>query len=651
MSTVMKSARVTQRFWPNRLASCDASPTITATALWISCAWLGFALGIAESLVRLVCDLTLRSVSDPDLWLHWHTPWLAPIAQAAWFFGFGLPLALPHHIAPRSTRFTIRYGLMALGAWSAVAAIPGLHPWAVMALVAGITARFARFVPIDPPRRILKLRLSMALASLWACLFLSTAVWPAAQLAWRRIVTPLPSAGAPNVVLVVLDTVRADHMSMYGYNRATTPRLSTWADKGVRFNNARATTPYTLGTHASMFTGLPMSQTSARANRALDGRCATLAEALRDRGYDTAGFVGNIFYGSARYGLSRGFNHYHDTPGNSTRAFSVRALLRSTRLGDEIVTWLERKWRILRPMQRQRLDASELNAEIFTWLDADRSSHRPKFLFVNYFDAHSPYSLPAHAPQPYSTRSADVIERSIGGDAHVDRISAESLTHVRNAYDDGIAWIDANLDALLRGLESRGVLKNSVVIVTADHGEMLGEHDFFGHGQTLHREVVHVPLLILRAGQHKLPEGVVIDAPVSVRDLPATVADLLGDKVALGPRFPGASLRRHWEPREHGEYVGGAPAPIMSELEHMPWMEREPLRPAAFGPMWLLFDGRHNYIRHAHDTLGTRELLYDLATDPAEELDVARDPAYRSTLERMRAEWVRQTGPRMRLSR
>jgi arylsulfatase A-like enzyme len=379
-----------------------------------------------------------------------------------------------------------------------------------------------------------------------------------------------------------------------------------------------------------------MSSTSARANRALDARWPTLAEALAARGYDTAGFVGNIFYGSARYGLARGFAHYHDTPGNVTRALSVRALFASTRLGAEIITWCERKWRILRPMQRERLDAAQLNAEVFTWLDRQDVARRPRFVFVNYFDAHSPYTLPGHAPQPHATRDPVALDRELGRERGSACPNPDLLRDVVNAYDDGIAWIDANLERLLRGLEDRGLLDNAVVIVTADHGEMLGEHGFFGHGQTLHREVVHVPLMVLRGGRGALPEGAVVETPVSVRDLPKTVLDMIDDGRAPPGLFPGRSLRRLWR---SGGPAPEQPVPVLSELEHMPWMPRLPERPAAFGPMWLLYDGRYSYMRHHHDTLGVCETLYDATHDPFERADRLNTPSGQAVVDQIRRAW------------
>lgn len=331
---------------------------------------------------------------------------------------------------------------------------------------------------------------------------------------------------------------------------------------------------------------------------------------------------------------------------------TLRELLRSCRLGAALVTWCERKWRILAPMQRLRLDAGELNREALEWIDGTRSSGRPFFLFVNYFDAHSPYSQPGEAPQPFSRLTADRLEARLKRlqqceerhdrspspalAAEITGLRAEVHSRLRDAYDDGIAWIDRKLEELLGELERRGLLDDTLIVVTSDHGEMLGEHGLIGHGNTLHRQVVHVPLVVLGARGMRVPGGEVIPRPVSVGDVPATLLELLGDPEA--GRFPGRSLCRFWADVANTATVDG---PVLSEVEHMPWMPHTPRMPVAFGPMWLLTEGRWSYHRQDHETLGTRERLFDLVADPAEDCDLSADPAHRATLEALRQRFER----------
>jgi arylsulfatase A-like enzyme len=154
---------------------------------------------------------------------------------------------------------------------------------------------------------------------------------------------------------------------------------------------------------------------------------------------------------------------------------------------------------------------------------------------------------------------------------------------------------------------------------------MLGEHGMFGHGQALHRPVVRVPLIVLGPG---VPAGRVVDRPVSLRDVPATVLDLTGDP-APG-RFPGRSLARSWGA---GGDAGGL---VLSEVQGMPWEARSSRFPAASGPIRLVTEGRWAYHRQEHESLGRVERLFDLEADPGEARDLSGDPAHAATLRRLR---------------
>jgi hypothetical protein len=144
---------------------------------------------------------------------------------------------------------------------------------------------------------------------------------------WREGARALPPPGSPNVLLIVLDTVRADHLSVYGYGRSTTPNLEILARGGVRFNRARAAAPWTLASHATMFTGLWPHELGSRWMHPMRGDVPTLAEHLGSSGYATAGFVGNTFYCAYDSGLDRGFTHYRDYPVNWVSALRTAKLL------------------------------------------------------------------------------------------------------------------------------------------------------------------------------------------------------------------------------------------------------------------------------------------------------------------------------------
>jgi arylsulfatase A-like enzyme len=434
------------------------------------------------------------------------------------------------------------------------------------------------------------------------------------------------------VILIVLDTVRADSLGIYGYARDTTPNLSKLAGRGVRFDRAFSTAPWTAPSHASLFTGRWPSEISVGWNRPMDGSHATLAEVLAGRGYSTAGFVANTTYCSEETGLARGFAHYEDYD------VTLRGVLLCSSLIERALNFLHKHPGLASylgqagPSSGDRKDASRINRDFLGWLDGRSVPARPFFAFLNYYDAHHPYlspepeAGPSFGRKPESARDYRLLKTWWGRDKR--QIEPGDVELARDSYDRCIAYLDDQLGRLFDDLDHRGVLDHSLVIVTADHGEHLGEHQLFGHGCSVYRPELHVPLLVV--GKGIVPEGRVVERPVSLRDVPATVLDLLGGNY---PRpFPGKSLARTWNgslnPTESLSDL------ILSEIEAPP--EDDPnrgLSPAARGPMISVVDEEFHYIRGGDG----REELYDLKRDPAEIRDLASLPELASKLGRFRA--------------
>jgi arylsulfatase A-like enzyme len=292
-----------------------------------------------------------------------------------------------------------------------------------------------------------------------------------------------------------------------------------------------------------------------------------------------------------------------------------------------------------------------INRDALAWLSAQQGQGRPSFVFLNYYDAHAPYQPPAAyrrqfglstlppADQEAILREFHRLGRRQSGPAPGDPRRAEELARAatdlrRDAYDDCIAYLDGQLGGLFDELQRRGGLENTLVIVTADHGEHLGDHQLFGHGHSLYRPLLDVPLLVLYP--RGAPAGRRVREPVSLRDVPATVADLLG----LGGQspFPGRSLARCWAP---GPAPGPRPAePLLSEVEHQRKFSPSPHIPASRGPLQSLVAEEKVYIRHADG----HEELYDLEGDPAEAHDLAGSADVRPVLERFRAALARLLG-------
>ncbi len=298
---------------------------------------------------------------------------------------------------------------------------------------------------------------------------------------------PGPAPAAPaNLLLITLDTVRADRIGAYGYPAAETPHLDRLAREGLRFEQAAATAPLTLPSHATILTGLLPSRHGVRNNGAgaLSPTVETLATRLSAAGYRTGAFVGS-FVLDRRFGLARGFATYDDEIERGPRAGSLEAERPGSLVVDRALAWLA------------RLD-----------------DPRPFFAWVHLYDAHAPY---APAP-PFSDR------------------------HPGRPYDAEIASVDHEVGRLLAGLGERAA--RTVVAVTADHGEGLGDHGELTHGLLLYESTLRVPLLLTAPGF--LPAGRSVADPVSLADLAPTLAGVLGLEFAppqLAGRDLGAALR------------------------------------------------------------------------------------------------------------
>ncbi len=421
---------------------------------------------------------------------------------------------------------------------------------------------------------------------------------------------------ARNVVLIVWDTVRAYNVSAYGHPRETTPNLTQWARSGVTYRSAVAPAPWTYPSHSCFFTGQWPYKLNTQWNFTLDTPDPTLAEYLASRGYQTAGFAANTNCCSYESGLARGFARYEDYP------LSPRALLSRTVPGKWILTKLltlgayydpslgafyEQKWAAL-----QSRGAREVNDGFLDWMSRRRPD-RPFFAFLNYFDAHDPYIPPAAFAQhfgipPRTRKDYEFLVDYVG--LLNDKQRERDLRMAVDCYDDCIAFLDNQLGQLLEKLRAQGLLENTDVIITSDHGEAFGDHANFGHASTVDLDETGVPLVILSPSA---PAGRVVNAAVSLRDLPATVVDLLG--LSAGSPFPGRSLAAYWA---FPAARGAAPeitTPAFSEMADWTAFEKNPPRGLGFGgfEMSLVVDG-HHYTRNGIDG----ERLFDLTVDPFE---------------------------------
>ncbi|MGH7505526.1 MAG: sulfatase [Longimicrobiales bacterium] len=428
----------------------------------------------------------------------------------------------------------------------------------------------------------------------------------------RRAFAALPGAdaGAPNVLLIILDTVRAASLSLYGYGRPTTPNLERLAARGVVFERALATSPWTLPSHGTLFTGRYPHELSANWKTALGERYPTLAEVLAGRGYVTAGFVANPFYGSYEYGLDRGFVHYEDfvvSLGQTLNSASLGAFVLAGRPGFSH-NFFRRVLHNYEYLGRKKAD--DITADFLDWLGAGRD--RPYFAFLNYMDAHVPYTPPRDLAERFGVRPPlPLVDRITGDRSSLTEEERRAGDHDRNRYDASIASLDRELGALFDELDRRGALDNTLVVITSDHGEHLGEKGIYGHANSLYMQNLHVPLMLWQPD--RVPEGGARIADiVSLRSLPATILDLIGADDET--RIPGESLAGLWQSAH-------APSDPLLASVRKGINVREDL-PIAKGDLYALVAGARHYIRNPDGS----EELYDLAADMADATALGATP-------------------------
>ena len=542
--------------------------------------------------------------------------WLAPLANLPLF---ALAVAIAVLVVPAAARRGTAVGTaLALAVLEVGLVSARVHPLATTPLAIGGATQATRFLLARVTRPMALIRASalvLALASTAGALgWNTTAVQRERALRASR---PAPCPGAPNVVLLVLDTERASSLGAYGAARATTPRLSRLADDGIRFRRAMRTAPWTLPSHVSLLTGRYPHQVSAGWNAALDGHVPVLGERLRAQGYATGAFVGNLVFLRADYGLARGFERYVDHPLDVDGALATSTLWRGmARLASRASGRL---------LEVGRKPAVQVNREFLRWREG--VGGRPYFALLNYFDAHAPYNPPTPHDTLFTPRQALVHELP-----HVAPPDPHVVRGLADAYDASLHAVDAAMGDLLDALDRRGDLANTIVIVTADHGESFGEHGYLAHGGGVEFPTqLHAPLVVHRP--RGAPTGRVIDAAVTLRDVPATVLDLVGAPADL----PGRSLRPHWAPDGQPGCAIGSPlyAGVRTRPAIPDWY------PLARGTLRTLVRGPWQYIVR-HDG---RVWLYDLSTDPAARADLASAPAHAAALDSMRAALTRVEAP------
>ncbi len=580
---------------------------------------LAAGFGLVAGAVEVIAALVRFHLMNRTIYMGSEMVWQLPLADAMIFLLAALPVVAVGTLWKR-----LREPPVVLSLGSALVVFAGLlltekiHIAAEAMLAAGLGVGAGRLLlpRAEPLRRRVRYGVPGAVLLL---VTLGLVQRPLGAAKERREIARLPAvAGShPNILLLVLDTVRAWDLSLYGWGRATTPRLSEWAARGVLFQRALAPAPWTTLSHAVMFTGRYPTDLPVSWRTPLGSEFPTLAGVLRHAGYATGGFAGNYLNLGRGTGLSAGFLHYEDYP------FELVPWLRSTSIGLRIL----REDRIKELVGRRRsipgLVASDVNRRFLHWQEEQGS--RPWFGFLNYFDAHAPYLPPAPFDTMYMGKSDPPVdrywqnlERAYGRPS----VPAAELGEEVDAYDGAITYLDGQVDSLLKSLAARGALDHTIVVVTGDHGELFGEHDLIGHGNNLYLPVLHVPLLIVATGH--APPNARIPSLTSLRDLPVTLLELAG---VPNPGIPGHSMIGLWDAN-----ALAVQDTLMASVDYNWLIPNFPPSPVLRGPMRSVVLDSLQYIRNGDGG----EELYHLGRDPWEVQNLVALPEYQSDLQRYR---------------
>jgi hypothetical protein len=603
---------------------------------------LAFLAGAVAGTLE-VAHLGVRHLieQDPRRAFIWELWWMAPSAGALAFTLVALLAAVGVTVLARvrgtEAHLSLRWvvAVLAFGAVYSMLESPRfrLAQWSVLVLCAGVAVAAARGAAGRPSTFRALVRRATPVVVAGMAIATGVGLWTLPGPLERRRLDRLPDAGEglPNVLLIILDTVRAESLSLYGYARPTTPKLEQWASRGVVFENAISSSSWTLPSHASLFTGRFHHEVSADRLTPLDDTYPTLAEILSEHGYATAAFAANFTYVSEGTGLARGFARFEDFPVTWGRFFISSWLCRE--IAGRLLSLNQRPW-------RTGPKTAEHNTDDFLTWSEERGGDRPFFAFLNYLDAHAPYVSPQRFRERFPSDQGAVLRI-------VEGITETDLVGTVAAYDAAIAYLDEQVDRLLRAMEERGTLDDTWVIVSSDHGELFGEHGLQGHGNALYLPVVRIPMLVIPPGG--LARTVSVPDWVGLTDLAATILDVSIDEQ---DRLPGRSLARFWETSGANPTIAGVGpgVPAGSEADDasrsmtvtdvdigssvvLTEVNQNTANPTAWEPtaqgsLKSVLSGRYQYIR---STTGVEE-LYDAVVDPDQLRDLSDTEAGRLPL-------------------
>jgi arylsulfatase A-like enzyme len=402
------------------------------------------------------------------------------------------------------------------------------------------------------------------------------------------------NSSLPSIVVITLDTLRADHLGCYGYAKPTSPFLDSLAHQGTLFRNAYTVATWTLPAHTSLFTGMMPTVHGADWNHFfVSSANHMLAEILQEQGYSTGAFISGPFLSSS-FNINQGFEYYNEDvdPHSKLSRLTLFRILQ---------TILHKKlWKV--DGQRR---AEEVNQQLFPYLEWAQHQ-KPFFVFINYFDAHEPYDPPEayrelfHAPAGLKGNVRQFsIDRKTGLARYHDGppLTQAEFDGMIALYDGEIRYLDDQFKLMWEQMERLHLLDNTLVVITADHGESIGEHGFLDHGHNLYQEQIHVPLIVIDS---RLGEGKSVEQPVEITDVFPTVLEAV--KLPMQKDLQGRSLFHAAD-----QPVGRS---ILAEIDSDPY----PRFTAFRRDQRMLMQQEIKFIASSDG----KNMLFDLSSDPAE---------------------------------
>lgn len=564
----------------------------------------GFALLFAlRSRVRALGALDAALLVTAIAALLWHEA-LREVAEGRWFwlnrglFAAAVALFLRRAMGDRPAWLRLdAYVALVAVALAASLTRAAAAPWATAVVPAA--AFLGALLGVRERPRGLTLGLAAALAGLVLPLG-ARALAPVPSAFAAPASSPGARSGGTSVVLIVLDNLRRDHLSLYGHPRNTSPHIDAWAQGALVFDNAVSTAGWTLPSHASMFTGLHVRSHGAHGYRGgkpdnnalpLRGEVRTLAEIARDAGVATGAVVANHHLLGREFGVDQGFDDYRVLRPVAGVRFGAldRAILRFDRYAYTAIDW---------PYHR----APFVTDLAIDWLRQHDGVQR--FLFVNYMDVHRPNDQPGDEVVPWED---EIVIPGYYPQVNVvlehKPLDPRIVRSLRNSYDREMRFLDREVHRLLRFLEESGQAEHTLVILTSDHGEYFGEHDLINHMMHVYGEVTNVPLMLRGPG---IGPGRT-DALVQLVDVFPTALAALG--VPVPPESQGQSLLAPEMRPALAEWHASADGHLL-DPKYGGRFERDVVG---------FQDGSLRLIRYQD---GQAE-LYDLANDPRELVDLA----------------------------